>query len=61
MLQMIDGVKVNPRDDRIVMEGLLELWKKAAQGNTKLLSVAETCPACPGKVGGVVGTLKQEY
>ena len=48
---MIDGVRVAARDDRAVMTQLVSLWNKAQHGHTRLLQVAEVCPACPGKVG----------
>ena len=52
---MIDGVKLNTREGKLVMEKLLDLKEKvkekAAEKNTQLLPVAEVCPACAEKVG----------
>ena len=48
--QMIAGVRVSATSSSATMSLLLELWKKADQGNTRLLQTPETCPACPGQV-----------
>ena len=43
-------MRVTSGDSSATMSLLLDLWKKADTGNTRLLQTPETCPACPGQV-----------
>ena len=48
---MTDGIKLRSLVDERIMEKLVSLWQRASDKNTRLLQVAEVCPACPGQVG----------
>ena len=49
---MTDGIKLRSMVDERIMEKLVCLWQRASdKNNTRLLQVAEVCPACPGQVG----------